>query len=71
MGDNPDEHAAWVRSQLGDDTFAEIVLRANSVRKYSPQDRAEMNEHYKSQLKYMERRRAEGERGYLPLVRYD
>jgi hypothetical protein len=71
MHDSPDEHAAWVRSQLGDDNFDELVLRANTPRKYSPQDRREMFDHYKAQLKYMERQRNEGKRGYLPLVSWD
>lgn len=71
MGDNPDEHAAWVRTQLGDVRFDDLVIRANGHRKYTPHDRWEMNAHYKAQYEYMKRRRMEGEVGYLPLVRWD
>lgn len=69
--DNPDEHAAWFRSYLGDVRFDELVLRANGHRKYVPQDRSEMNAHYKAQLVYLERRRADGEMGYIDVVSWD
>lgn len=71
MGDNPDEHAAWVRRELGDTMFDELVLRGNGHRKYSGFDRWEMNQHYKAQYDYMYRKRMEGEQGYLPLVSWD
>lgn len=71
MGDNPDEHAFWVRRKLGEPRFDELVLRGNGVRKYTPADRAEMNAHYRAQLKYLERRRRDGETGYLDIVSWD
>lgn len=71
MGDNPDEHAAWVRRELGDTRFDDVVLRANSVRHYKPFDRWDMNQHYKAQLKKMQRQRLDGVQGYLILTPWD
>lgn len=71
MGDHPDEHARWVLRQLGDDRYDDLVRRANKPRKYTPQDRKEMNAHYKAQLAYLERRRSEGEAGYIDVVSWD
>jgi hypothetical protein len=66
-----DEYKRFKLKKLGDVRYEELVLRANSPRKYSKADIKEMSAHYRSQYRYMQRRRAEGERGYLPLVRYD
>jgi len=71
MGDNPDEHTAWVRGQLGDIRFDELVLRANGHRKYTPFDRYEMNVHYKAQLVKMQKQRMKGEQGWLVLTSWD
>ena len=71
MGDSPDEHTAWVRSELGDTCYDALVLRAGGHRKYTPHDRWEMNQHYNAQLKKMQRQRMEGQQGYLILTPWD
>lgn len=71
MGDNPDEHAAWVREKLGESRFDDLVLRGNGCRKYTPGEREEMYQHFRAQLKYLERRRSEGEQGYIDIVCWD
>ena len=71
MGDCPEEHAAWVRRELGDTRFDDLVLRANGHMKYMPADRFEMNVHYREQLKLMERQRADGVIGYIDLLSWN
>jgi len=71
MGDCPEEHAAWVRKELGEPRYDDLVLRANGHRKYTPQDRFDMNAWYRKQFKTMDRLRMDGEIGYIELVAWD
>lgn len=71
MGDCPEEHAAWVRKELGEDRFDALVLRANGHRKYTPHDRWEMNKHYASEFARMHSERMAGRMGYLILSSWD
>ena len=71
LGSKPHQFKAWVYTQLGDTRYDELTLRANAPRKYTKADRKEMKEHYTAQLKYMQRRRAEGAIGYLDFVNWD
>jgi len=71
LGSNPIEFSAWIRTQLGDTAFDELQLRHNRVAKYTRPDLEEMYQHYKAQLKYMERRRKQGETGWLEFVAWD
>ena len=71
MGDNPDEYSDWKRRQFAEWKYDDLVLRANSVVKYTAHDRWEMNRHYKAQLNKMEQQRAMGDMGYLVLSAWD
>lgn len=71
MGDNPDEHAAWVRFELGDVCFDELILRAGGHRKYSGYDRSQMNAHYNAQFVKMKKQRSKGNQGPLILTAWD
>ena len=71
MGDCPEEHAAWVRSELGDTRYDALILRANGHMKYTPHERWEMNKHYLSELSRMRRLRMDGEMGYIELIGWD
>jgi hypothetical protein len=71
LSSNPTEFDAWVKTQMAEWVYDDVVSQANSVRKYYKADLEEMLEHYKAQLEYMERRRANGETGYLEFVGYD
>lgn len=71
LGENPHEFTAWVKSQLGETRYDELVLRANGVVKRTKAERKEMLEHFKAQLAYMRRRRREGEAGYIDFVDFD
>lgn len=71
MGDSPDEHAAWVRRQLGDVRFDELVRRANTPRKVTPLDRLEMNAHFRAELERIANLRAMGLVGYVEATSYD
>lgn len=66
-----DEYTAFKKKELGETAFDELVRRANAPRKYTKADIKDMTKHYKAQLKYIERRRANGEQGYLPVVDWE
>ena len=66
-----DEYERFKRDKLGEDAYNELVARANSIRHTSIFELKEISAHYRAQFRYMQRRRAEGERGNLPIVRYD
>lgn len=68
---NPLEFAAWAKSQMSEDTFDELTLRANGVKKYYKADLEEMLEHMEAQLAYLNRRRSNGETGYIDFCDYD
>lgn len=69
---NPTEFHVWVKSQMSEESFDDLMLRANAVRKYTKADKEEMFLHFQDQLAYMQRRRAEkGEIGYIDFVDWD
>ncbi|KKL64528.1 hypothetical protein LCGC14_2164040, partial [marine sediment metagenome] len=51
--------------------FDALVQRANTVYKIIKVEKEERYQHYKAQLKYMERRRKEGAIGWLDFVAWD
>ena len=71
FGTARDEYTAFKRKELGDTRFDELTLRGNSTMKRIKSDMDELYAHYKAQLAYMQRLRAEGNVGYLPLVSWD
>jgi hypothetical protein len=56
---------------LGNENFEGIRRLANSIRKYTKDDKQRMVEHYKAQLAYIERRRRQGEQGFIDWVGWD
>jgi hypothetical protein len=72
LGGNPHEFSTWVKGQLGETRYDELVLRANAPLKRTKAERKEMLEHFKAQLAYIERRRREkGETGLVEFVEWD
>lgn len=71
VGKNPDEHVALIKRVLGDTRYDELRARKQRIYRYRKQDKAEMLAHYRAQLAHLRRRRAKGERGYLPAVNWD
>lgn len=71
VGKNPDEHVALVKRLLGHVRYEELRQRKQRIYRYRKQDRVEMLAHYRAQLKYLRQRRANGERGYLPVASWD
>ena len=71
MGTNRDEYTYFKRKELGDTRFDELTLRGNSTMKRTKSDMDELYAHYKAQLAYMQRLRAEGQTGYLVLTSWD
>ena len=63
--------ARFMRGHLGEGAFDILMERFHGTRKYMPHDRWEMNQHYRSQRRYMERLRSQGEQGWLPMVAWD
>ena len=71
FGGARDEYTSFLRKELGEVLFDDLVLRGNKPRKYTKSDMAEMYTHYKAQLAYMEKRRMKGERGWIDFVQWD
>jgi hypothetical protein len=67
----PVEWRDFVREQHGYENFEEIRRLANSVRKYTKDDKRQILEHLKAQHKYIERRRMEGEQGFIDWAGWD
>ncbi len=71
VGENPHEHARWVKNQLGQTRYDELTLRANQPKKYTKAEQKEMVAHFRAQLEYLQRRRRDGETGYIDFVDWD
>ena len=56
---------------IGLENYDELTLRANKPRKYTKADKKERLDHFKAQRKYLKRRRADGEQGYIEFVEWD
>ena len=69
--DFPLEWEGFVRTHYGDDKYDLIKRLAWTIRKYTPAEKLEMKEHYRAQLAYMKKRRANGEGGFIDFVGYD
>lgn len=71
LSSNPHEFTAWVKDRLGDVNYEALVKRRNQICKRPKAEKEEMYQHFKAQLKYMQRRRAQGETGYIDFVEWD
>ena len=71
LGGNPHEFKSWVFKELGEENYDALTLRANSVKKYTKGDRAEMKKHYEGELKRIRQMRLDGHRGYINFIDYD
>jgi len=71
LSECPHYFTAWVKDRLGDVRYEELVQRHNRIVKRTNAERDEMYKHFKAQLKYLQRRRAKGERGYIDFVEWD
>jgi hypothetical protein len=71
LGSRPHDFKVWVEKQLGETRYDDLVLRANTPRKYTKADKKEMLEHFKAQLAYMRKRRMKGEVGVIEFVEFD
>jgi len=65
LQDAPAEHAAWVRSQLGDIRYDELRGRWRRVCRRRSPEIAEMRSHYRRELEAMKAARANGARGRI------
>jgi hypothetical protein len=69
--DFPIEWTDFVRRHLGDERSTLVCKLAHTIRKYTKAEKQEMLVHYRAQFKYLERRRMQGETGYIEFVGYD
>ena len=71
LGSNPHEFAVWVKDQLGDVRYDELVRRKGRTCKRPKVEQDEMRDHFKAQYEYLRRRRDKGETGYIDFVEWD
>ena len=71
LGANPHEFAEWVREEIGGVRYDELMLRANSVKKYTKADRKDMLAHFKGERERILQARALGKTGYIDFVEWD
>jgi len=64
-------HVRLMIQILGESAHDDLVARLQRNFKYPQWERIEMHEHYKAQLKYLERLRKEGHEGVLTVVSFD
>jgi len=70
LGSNPAIFDKFARDKLGDVRYDWLMRRHNQVVKYTKSELEEMYQHYKAQLKYMQRRR-KTETGWIDFVAWD
>ena len=71
LGSNPHEFRSFMFKYLGEPNYDELVRRHNTIYKYSKFEKKEMQEHFKAQLKYIRRRRRDGQQGFIDFVEWD
>lgn len=71
LGSNPALFNKFARDHLGETRYDWLMLRHNQTTKYTRPELEEMYVHYKAQLAYLERRRMQGETGYIDFVGFD
>ena len=60
LGDRPNEHTAFIIKKVGE-TFLEMTTEKHSAtRKMTPEEKDEMYQHYKKELKRIKKLRADG-----------
>jgi hypothetical protein len=64
-------HVKLMIEVLGETRHDALVERLQKTFRYPQHERIDMHNHYKAQLRYLERRRNEGEEGVLPVVSWD
>jgi len=72
LGGARDEYTAFKKRELGEVRFDALVLRGNAPKKYTPADREELYQHYRSEWALMDTRRVTlGDTCYIDFVSYD
>jgi len=71
MDKHNDIKQQFFKDHLGEARYEMLSFRMHGNFKISPQERWEMNVHYKAQKKYCERLRREGQQGTLPVAAWD
>lgn len=65
------EEALFFAAILGETRHEWLIERMQRIYRYKPWERAEMSAHYNAQRKAIERRRANGESGFIDVVSWD
>jgi hypothetical protein len=64
-------HVRLMIEVLGEERHEMLVKRLQRTFKYPQWERIEMNAHIIAQTRHVEKKRADGERGYFPVVAWD
>ena len=65
------EEAKFFETLLGKQRFGWLIERMQGIYRYKPWERAEMAEHYRTQMRNIEKRRMKGETGPIHLSAWD
>lgn len=71
VGENPLIHADIVRTKLGEERYQALMIRANSVLRLTPRQKAGRRLHLKREWDIMVKRRELGEPGYIQFKAFD
>ena len=71
LASNPAIFDKFARDSLGDTRYDWLMERHNQTVKYTKADLEDIYQHLKAQLTYLQRRRSQGERGYIDFVAWD
>lgn len=65
------EEARFFESLLGPTRYEWLIERMQGTYRYKGWERAEMAEHYRAQMRHIEKRRLSGEQGIIEVVSWD
>ena len=71
LSSRPHAFALWVRGQLGDTRYDELVKRWGTTHKRPKGEEDQMTVHFRAQFKYQRRRRNEGQIGRIDFMEWD
>jgi hypothetical protein len=71
LGENPDEHTAFMRRHLGDERYELLQIRKRQIVRYRASDKKAMQKHYRDELERILELRRNGRTGPIEVVSYD
>lgn len=71
LGENPDEHTAFMKRHLGEVRYEELQRRKRQIFRYRAADKKAMQKHYRDELERILELRRNGVVGPVEIVAYD